>query len=385
MGNAGIVAIHDGTGDNLQSQYHGWRYREARPTKLGALLWKSITSKGMERVVKEGPGSPGVAQPVTDAAPDPQYNAWLWIVKPATHQLVLLVAAMATKITRPEALAELEAARKQGQSPARLYGAWYYSDIEGYQHTVVRSYDLTSETMPDWAEAETAAEELRTNAPEDRILRLIARAGGASRVAPLEYLVRQINRTLLGIDYPALIRSCANLEVAGLATRKSLTKAEFSITLTDAGVAYLEQLDRNALVLKALQPQAAAPGPAPPETAAAGAAASAPPPDISRIISESVAQLEGEVQRLNAALSEAEVRHQADRETLEEVLGQLESLSRRNEELERELASRQTRPAEVARDRIPVAPPPGRGPAQRGGAVKIVEGTKAGRNKAGGG
>ncbi len=152
LSDGGIVAIRDGTGRDLRWTWHGWLFTEGRPTRLGALLWKAVHLKGMERVVVEGPATPGKARTVTHEDPDPGGNPWLYLLNPHLRRLALLVAASAPAL--PDRQAQSLGLPSEERHPVRVGSAWYYTSLEGYTFELVSSWDLRVEKAPDWKKVE---------------------------------------------------------------------------------------------------------------------------------------------------------------------------------------------------------------------------------------
>lgn len=153
MGEGGIFAIIDGRGKDNQWTFHGWVFREGRPTRLGPLLWKALEVKGLEAVLAEGPATPGVAVPVTHENPEPLANPWLYLLNPNLRRVALMVAAPARPVTNAKDqkhLSEVLEVRR----PVKMGSVWYYSASQAFRYEVVNSFILSPETSPDWAKAD---------------------------------------------------------------------------------------------------------------------------------------------------------------------------------------------------------------------------------------
>lgn len=148
MGDNGIFAVRDGTGSDLQWTWHGWRFAEGRPTRLGALLWRAVHLKGLDRTAAEGPATPGRARTVTHEQPDPREHAWLYVVNPHLKRMALFVAVPAPALPDRQAR-HLGLSSGEGP-PVKVGAAWYYSSREGFTYELLGSWDLRRDRAPDW-------------------------------------------------------------------------------------------------------------------------------------------------------------------------------------------------------------------------------------------
>ncbi len=160
MGEGVIFAIRDGTGPDLQWTWHGWAFREGRPTRLGPLLWRTMRLKGLEKVVAEGPATPGRARSLTHENPDPRENPWLYILNPHLMRLVLFVTTPAPAL--PDRQAHHLHLPKEGDDPVRVGTAWYYSSREGFTYELLGSWHLRGGGSPDWQIVEEQGQAKRT-------------------------------------------------------------------------------------------------------------------------------------------------------------------------------------------------------------------------------
>ncbi len=160
-------------------------------------------------------------------------------------------------------------------------------------------------------------EEPRVPAPEDRVLRYLEGTVARNpRGVPLHRLLQQLKGELSGLDFARLDVALRALEALGFVRRDWYGPGDFLVILTPRGRERVESL------LGVAQPE--------PPPAARG--------DDSARLQDELNALRGELDQVYRNLTEATERHRLDRETLEEVLAQLEVQAQRIHELEELLA-----------------------------------------------
>jgi hypothetical protein len=160
-------------------------------------------------------------------------------------------------------------------------------------------------------------EESRVPTPEDRVLRYLdGTVARNPRGVPLHRLLQQLKGELSGLDFARLDVALRSLEALGYVRRDWYGPGDFLVMLTPRGRERVEGLL----------------GVPPPEPAPA------PREDEAARLKEELNTLRGELDQVYRNLTEATERHRLDRETLEEVLAQLEVQAQRIHELEDLLA-----------------------------------------------
>ena len=149
--------------------------------------------------------------------------------------------------------------------------------------------------------------------PEDRVLRYLdGTVTRNPRGVPLHRLLQQLKGELSGLDFARLDVAIRALEALGLVRRDWYGPGDFLLMLTPRGRERVEALRG----LPPVEPPASPRG------------------DEPARLKEELNALRGELDQVYRNLTEATERHRLDRETLEEVLAQLEVQAQRIHELE---------------------------------------------------
>ncbi len=153
--------------------------------------------------------------------------------------------------------------------------------------------------------------------PEDRVLRYLdGTVARNPRGVPLHRLLQQLKGELSGLDFARLDVALRALEALGLVRRDWYGPGDFLVMLTPRGRERVEALRGGASAEPTLPPRG----------------------EESARLKEELNALRGELDQVYRNLTEATERHRLDRETLEEVLAQLEVQAQRIHELEDLLA-----------------------------------------------